>query len=237
MKGTPDTVAVMARWDATLGFDPLTATFHLLRGPRFEETEVLAWKLGDSVLALPASLQGALPSRQSEYRAGRACAALALSQLGSRELKVPRRDDRSPEWPAGFTGSLSHTSGKAVALLTLAEPARSVGVDIENVLSSSTRREIEGRVLSEPEAMRLSPSLPLNDEERLTLVFSAKEACFKALYRIHGEFRDFLDLEVLHADEAGSLRVLDGKSGMECRGTWRRECANILSFVELVPTR
>jgi len=230
-------IAVSARWNVAHPFDPATALFHAVGtvgGDRNAKPEALAWTLPSSLLTLPATLNGAHPTRQDEFRAGRASAALALQQLGATELQVSRNSDRSPAWPPGFAGSLSHTAGFALAFVVRAERTLSVGVDVETVLSAQTAAEIGARVLTVPEAKRLAQVPRLSPEESLTLGFSVKEASYKALYPLQHEFREFFDLEILEANEQGAFRVLDRRSGVECVGHWRLESANILSFVELV---
>src|SRR5438876_11927142 len=47
--------------------------------------------------------------RQSIFDMGRACAAELLAELGSRETSVAMAADRSPVWPQGYVGSITHT--------------------------------------------------------------------------------------------------------------------------------
>lgn len=57
----------------------------------------------------PGSLQ-AVPRRQAELAVGRLLAGWAIATLGGTELWVKQSHDRSPQWPAGFTGSISHSA-------------------------------------------------------------------------------------------------------------------------------
>src|SRR5712692_4858780 len=47
--------------------------------------------------------------RQLIFDTGRACAAELLADLGSRETSVAMAADRSPVWPQGYVGSITHT--------------------------------------------------------------------------------------------------------------------------------
>ncbi len=51
----------------------------------------------------------AVPKRIHEFAGGRACARAALSQIGYGGVAVLRGADRAPIWPAGATGSITHT--------------------------------------------------------------------------------------------------------------------------------
>src|SRR5688572_29707947 len=66
-------------------------------------------------IPLPATLHGAVPKRQAEFRAGRYCAMTALTALDARfaGCEVGRADSGAPVWPAGIVGSISHSDGMA----------------------------------------------------------------------------------------------------------------------------
>jgi hypothetical protein len=73
--------------------------------------------------------------RMMELRAGRHYARQALSLLGIDDVEVPIRPDRSPAWPNGTTGSITHVRGRcggycAVAVGLISEFA-SIGLDVE----------------------------------------------------------------------------------------------------------
>lgn len=159
-----------------------------------------AWRLPDGVSqALPPALSRAVPKRQAEYLAGRYCAALALRQLGADE-QVGIRPDRSPRWPAGCIGSISHCDGHALAIAARATDYRSLGIDLEALLDDDTAEQVGGLVLSAQE-WRLQPSGWARNRF-LTLAFSAKEALYKAIYPLCGRILEFQDACLL-AVEAG----------------------------------
>ncbi|MEL6424291.1 MAG: hypothetical protein AAFQ33_02435, partial [Pseudomonadota bacterium] len=73
----------------------------------------------------------AVPSRQLEFRAGRAAARLAMTKLGVAPSAIPSGPDRAPRWPRGLVGSISHAHGHVTAAIAHERSARALGIDIE----------------------------------------------------------------------------------------------------------
>lgn len=120
-------------------------------------------------------LSGRSPGRRRDFTAGRHAAAEALRLLGRPGPVL--RDGRRPRFPAGVRGSISHCEGAvAVCLATVREDVLGIGVDIERLgrLGAAAAR----LVCTERERARLGRG-PGGDA-RLTAVFSAKEAFYKA---------------------------------------------------------
>lgn len=146
------------------------------------------------------SISRALEPRVSEFAAGRVCARGALEQVGHSPGPIPAGADRAPIWPQGFTGSISHSDGYCVGVASKVKNAyqesgvSALGVDIERM----------GRVVPElwPQLMRdeeLSRLQTLSARERdvsATLIFSAKEAFYKAQYSLTGTWVDFGDAAI-----------------------------------------
>src|SRR3989442_10263338 len=81
--------------------------------------------------------------RQSIFDRGRACAAELLAELGARETSVGMAADRSPVWPHGYVGSITHTGdllGVAVARLT---DIRSIAIVSVAVSHPGTTEQID----------------------------------------------------------------------------------------------
>lgn len=119
-----------------------------------------------------------------------------------RALGVPEEDigigpRGEPLWPPGVSGSMSHTAQAAVCLLALGQ--HRVGVDVENLLSPAHASEIQRLIMSPAEQTYLAG---FNDQQHLltTIVFSAKECLYKALYPEVRSYFDFLDAEVVQVD-------------------------------------
>ncbi|MGC1506555.1 MAG: 4'-phosphopantetheinyl transferase superfamily protein [Sulfitobacter sp.] len=130
----------------------------------------------------PATLEGeaahlvqALASRQQEFAAGRTAVRIAMAQLGMAPVAIPAAKDRAPVWPSGLRGSISHT--KFLCAAVVANEGPSLGLDIEqntplsSGLLSTICSDAEQRHIAGPDQLRLAK-----------LVFSAKEAIYKAQY-------------------------------------------------------
>ncbi|WP_394293266.1 4'-phosphopantetheinyl transferase family protein [Aeromonas rivipollensis] len=149
-------------------------------------------------MALPASLQGAAPKRLGEFLAGRLAAREALRPFGLAGSTVAIGRAREPLWPAGMEGSISHSqlAGQGVALCGVRPAQGGMGLDLEAWLGDEQGRQLWPGIVDEDEWGRLeagASAVGLDRARGLTLVFSAKESLFKALYPRVGRYFDFLD--------------------------------------------
>ena len=70
--------------------------------------------------------------RAKSFLMGRAAARQALKEAGDNSNSpILRNKDKSPMWPDGYIGSISHSGEHAIALVAKASDYRSIGVDIE----------------------------------------------------------------------------------------------------------
>ena len=65
--------------------------------------------------------------RQREFAEGRACARTLLDRFGNWE-EVGVAEDRSPIWPHGFTGSISHSNSWVWTAVAESDNAASLGI-------------------------------------------------------------------------------------------------------------
>ena len=149
-------------------------------------------------MALPASLQGAAPKRLGEFLAGRLAAREALRPFGLAGSTVAIGSAREPLWPAGMEGSISHSqlAGQGVALCGVRPAQGGMGLDLEAWLEANQAAQLWPGIVDEDEWGRLEAgagAVGLDRAQGLTLVFSAKESLFKALYPRVGRYFDFLD--------------------------------------------
>ena len=149
-------------------------------------------------MALPASLQGAAPKRLGEFLAGRLAAREALRPFGLAGSTVAIGSAREPLWPAGMEGSISHSqlAGQGVALCGVRPAQGGMGLDLEAWLEADQAAQLWPGIVDEDEWGRLEAgagAVGLDRAQGLTLVFSAKESLFKALYPRVGRYFDFLD--------------------------------------------
>ena len=126
--------------------------------------------------------------RQLGFASGRHCAHLAQDLLGLIPSAV-LREDRVPIWPEHSVGSITHSSTIAAAFASTA--AASVGVDIEEA----------GRV--DDKLFRIlftdweKEKIPSYDFDAAGVMFSAKEAGYKAIYPIGQAFIGFQQAEII----------------------------------------
>lgn len=137
-----------------------------------------------------AAIARAVEKRKREFAAGRNLAREALTRLGHAAGAIPRIE-RMPVWPLGTVGSISHSDELVAVCVAQAVRYAGVGVDIERVGRVSD--DIEARILT-------SAELGVDSvEDARTLRFACKEAIYKAVNPIIGEYFGFqvvrIDLE------------------------------------------
>jgi len=183
------------------------------------------------------SLQRSVAKRQAEYLAGRVCARAALQRLDGRDYVPGTHEDRSPIWPAGIHGSITHGKGWAAAVVAADGSARGLGLDQETLLDDERAERLMGEILTPAELGRLDRSqLGLT----VTLTFSLKESLFKALYPLTRQRFYFEHAEVLQwsADGLARLRLLTDLSaewhhGVELEGQFCVQDGHLLSLVSV----
>ncbi|WP_434626788.1 4'-phosphopantetheinyl transferase family protein [Chromobacterium sp. CV08] len=156
----------------------------------------------DFGVAFPDSLGRAVPKRRAEFLAGRRLGREAVVRLTGHAADIAIGPQREPLWPGGVRGSISHSGDLAVCLATTAADAL-VGIDVENLLAASGREAVL-RMCTRDEELPLLNASPVGENTALTLLFSAKEALFKALFPRVGAYFDF---------QAASLGELDAAAG------------------------
>ncbi|MEG1042157.1 MAG: 4'-phosphopantetheinyl transferase superfamily protein [Pseudomonas sp.] len=183
------------------------------------------------------SLQRSVAKRQAEYLAGRVCARAALQRLDGREYVPGTHEDRSPIWPTGISGSITHGKGWAAAVVAHSSDCQGLGLDQESLLSDERAERLAREILTEAELARMDASqLGLT----VTLTFSLKESLFKALYPIVQQRFYFEHAEVLAwtADGHARLRLLTDLSaqwhkGRELEGQFCLQDEQLLSLVSV----
>ncbi|MEH1100410.1 4'-phosphopantetheinyl transferase family protein [Micromonospora sp. CPCC 205561] len=143
----------------------------------------------------------AVESRRRDFTAGRVCARRAMTALGVPPVAVPAAADRSPVWPAGLVGAITHTHGYCAAVAAHADEIRSVGVDAEQ------HRELKAgvrRLICLPEEEDRQARLPAGISWSAVL-FSAKETVYKVWHPVVGTWLDFHDALVEFDPDAGTF--------------------------------
>lgn len=153
------------------------------------------------------AIRQAIPSRQAEFASGRRLFRRAATAVGLPGMSLPMRADRSPAWPEGWRGSLSHAKNQVV--LGLAEAAADFdlgfGLDLEPV-QVQVEEELWPSLFTARELLNMTP-------ERARRGFSLKEAVFKAMLPFGNQGLDFLAVELDWPSEfAPQLRPLPDAS-------------------------
>lgn len=159
----------------------------------------------------------AVEKRRREFATARALAREGMRRLGVPEAEILSREDRSPIWPEGLAGSISHCDTRAAVALLRREHG-TVGIDIEH--REELKRDLWKSVFlaREIEALEAAYEGPLRGRMALVL-FSAKEALYKAQHPWTSTFMGFHDLEVELTNE-GTIRCTFQKDvGRFARGT------------------
>lgn len=131
----------------------------------------------------PNEIKGAVAKRKAEFLAGRIAAKQGLSALGldSAQQQVGIAKDRSPQWPKDVIGSISHTSEFAVCCIAKMSDCSLIGVDSELILSAETAHSVAAEIHNEAE-LKLLIETGFDTARVTSLIFSAKESLYKALY-------------------------------------------------------
>ncbi|MCF5721469.1 4'-phosphopantetheinyl transferase family protein [Pseudomonas syringae] len=199
--------------------DPLPGTVFL--STRFDPTLLTAGDFQRCAVPPPASIQRSVAKRQAEFLAGRLCARAALQQLDQLNCIPAIGEDRAPVWPGHISGSITHSTGHAAAIVGHKAQWRGLGMDLENVLSLERAERLAGEILTADEMQRMALMPREQIALLVTLTFSVKESLFKALYPIVLKRFYFEHAEVVEWSEAGHvrLRLLSDLSDEWCHGT------------------
>ncbi len=128
----------------------------------------------------------AVPSRQSEFAAGRMAARAAMTV----DASIPMAADRAPAWPEGVAGSITHAGGWAIAVVAGADQL--IGIDLE--VDEPLPFDVLETVLTPAERQWLSTQQ--DDPHWARVIFSAKECAYKAQYARSGLLFGFEMFEV-----------------------------------------
>lgn len=161
--------------------------------------------------------------QRAETLAGRKAAGIALQQLGLVPAEIPADPDGVPLFPRGVVGSISHKHGQAVAAVARIGPL-GLGVDLERD-HASDELALRDEVLTTRERAR---SALLEQSAGVasiaTLVLSAKEAAYKAIFPITRVWFTFDEIELDYDCGSKSFWVCRcaHAGGRAIRGAW--EC-------------
>lgn len=144
----------------------------------------------------PEQLVRAVDKRKAEYLAGRVCVLKVLQSMGCNDFQVSIGHDREPIWPKGICGSISHSSEMAVAIASNDPTLLGLGVDIEKLMPAQHELQLQNKIIF-PVELEVFTALAQQQANPLTIVFSAKESIFKALYPTVKAFFGFEAVELV----------------------------------------
>jgi 4'-phosphopantetheinyl transferase EntD len=139
-----------------------------------------------------AMVANAVASRRREFATGRGCAHRALERLGAAPGPVLAGNRGEPVWPPGVVGSIAHCRGYRGCALALASDLAAIGIDAEP--HEPLKDGLAGRIAGAEEMReleRLGRAEPAIAWDRL--LFSAKEALYKAWYPLTERWLGFED--------------------------------------------
>ena len=179
----------------------------VLLSTHFNTSQLAADDFQRSAIEPPATIRRSVAKRQAEFLAGRVCARAALQRLEGLNFTPAIGEDRAPVWPAHICGSITHSTGRAAAIVAQKTHWRGLGMDLENLLNPERAERLAGEILTPPELQRMAAGHRDQLALLVTLTFSVKESLFKALYPIVQQRFYFEHAEVLEWSEAGEVRL------------------------------
>ena len=185
------------------------------------------------------SVRRASIKRQREFAAGRGAARRAIAELEMPPSAIPMRDDRAPQWPPGLVGSITHCDEICIAAVSRNVRARSIGIDIEpSVPLDANLLDI---VCTPTERKWLDKQHTRARFRLAKLIFSAKEAAYKAQYPLTGLAFDFhrLEVELDATERTFTARLTQGNrvfpTDYKLRGKFSVEGGWIITAVTIQP--
>lgn len=160
----------------------------------------------------------AVEKRRREFVTARACARDALAQLGLPEQAIPAGARGEPLWPAGVVGSITHCDGYRACAAARTSDLFTIGVDAE--VNEPLPDGVLGDIALAPEREWIADLARRGPEvcwDRL--LFSAKEAIYKAWFPLAGRWLGFEDAIVAVDRGFGSFTARLLVSGPELGGS------------------
>jgi len=175
-------------------------------------------------------IEKAVEKRRREFAAGRRAARKALKELGLQEAAIPANADRSPSWPEGLVGSISHSEEVCLALLAPALIYRYIGLDVEP--NQPLEQDLWPIVLSDREQRWINGF----DQDKQGLlakqIFSAKESVFKAQFPMTKAMLEFRDVEIEFGEDVTAFSAqIKPSQGEASLGEW---VGHIILFEDMV---
>ena len=180
---------------------------------------------------------GAVDKRRAEFAAGRLAARGAMRELGMPDQPIGTDAQRTPRWPHGVTGSISHSEQLCVVVAGRSGDFLALGVDTEP--DTPLERELWSTI-ARPNEIAWLQQLPTDRQGGAAkLLFCVKESIFKAIFPLARTFVEFDDVEVVMDDRAGNYcaRLLRDfphwPAGGQLTGRFAARQGNIIAGTEV----
>ncbi|MFZ1470007.1 MAG: 4'-phosphopantetheinyl transferase superfamily protein [Paracoccaceae bacterium] len=203
----------------------------LARGLVPAQAAIAAADPGQTYPLLPGEvLPNAVPSRRAEFSAGRYAARVAMAALGLPLRAIPMGDDRAPIWPAGLVGSISHCRGACLAAVM--PGAAGLGLDLEG--DDDLPADLWDSILLPAERDWVQRQTQPGAAAKL--IFSAKEAAYKAQYAQSRTLFGFyaLQITVSATSFVASFQreIAPYSAGARLAGRWARAEGLVLTIAQ-----
>lgn len=133
--------------------------------------------------------------RTRDFLRGRRCAKRAMEQIEVSAPSIRIGEMGAPVWPQSLVGSITHTNLYAASAVAPLSRLRSIGIDAEEV--DAVLEYLWGSLFTPPEQQWLH-SLPQSEQRASSaLLFSAKEAIYKAQFPLTRAWLEFHHVEVV----------------------------------------
>lgn len=135
--------------------------------------------------------------RKADFILGRCAARRACKMLGITPLPILRADDDAPAWPEGIIGSIAHCDDIGVSVVSTCGSYQGLGIDFEK--RSDRPLKVLGRIANPDEATSAKNSS--DPATTALIIFSVKEAVYKALAPICKRYIAFSEVSLLWDDK------------------------------------
>lgn len=190
-------------------------------GPLFEEEE--------------RQIARAVEKRRTEYRAARVLARRALRELGVGATPILNANDRAPIFPLGTVGTITHTRSLCLVAVARDRDFLALGADVEDATPLKT--QLFDTILRPEELDALRALPPEQRGLQAKLIFSIKEAAYKAQYMLSRRYFGFSGMRIFLGDETFEAEMMIDappfSSGHRFRGRYRIGDGLVLSALAI----
>lgn len=174
---------------------------------------------GDLFAAEEAAIVNAVPKRRQEFTTVRTCARLALRDLGVDPVPLVPGPGGAPVWPTGIVGSMTHCRGFRAAAVAKSTQVHAIGIDAEP--NMPLLPDVLSAIAVPHELGVLQDMAPRHSGIALDrVIFSAKEAVYKAWYPTHGSYIPHHQIQIDLRDKEFRATLTDTTGAHIFWGTW-----------------